>query len=411
MIYSLTRRDTIAVVNHVSCLPSSKSISNRLLLLNILSGNGVAPENVSESDDTKVMLEALKGDLSHVDVGAAGTSMRFLTAYLALTAGKHVITGSERMKQRPISLLVEALRTLGAQIDYVEKEGYPPLRIVGGTLNGDTIEVDGSVSSQYISALLMIAPLVKGGLRMRLYGKINSRPYIAMTLALMELFGAKYEWVGDNIRVLGSGYDYVPLSVESDWSAASYWYSIAAFTPGCEYHLRGLEKKSLQGDSEVVRIAAGLGITTTFTDTDVVIKADGTVPAVYSYDFSQQPDLAQTFVVLCCLLNVKFVFTGLESLKIKETDRITALVVEMRKLGYELITNDKDTISWAGMQVEVKHPATISTYKDHRMAMAFAPAALVVDSIRIDDPMVVTKSYPRYWEDLSMVLNIESLEG
>lgn len=406
MIYKISRSSLSEKVIKVKYLPSSKSISNRLLLLNVLSGSGVVPENVSESDDTKVMRQALDGNLEHVDVGAAGTSMRFLTAYLALTEGIHTITGSERMKQRPITLLVEALRSLGAEIEYIETEGYPPLRIKGGCLKSGVVELDGSVSSQYISALLMIAPQIDGGLTMRLVGKVNSRPYIAMTLDLMSSFGAKYEWVDNQITVSGGGYTYSPMRVESDWSAASYWYAIAALTPGREYVLEGLEQKSLQGDSAVVQIAAGLGVEAVFTSSGIIIKATGKTPENYIYDFSQQPDLAQTFVVLCCMLGVSFTFTGLESLKIKETDRITALVVELGKLGYTLQTNGKDTIEWKGEHSEVSQVATISTYKDHRMAMAFAPAAFVVGDIMIDDPMVVTKSYPRYWDDLKMVLSI-----
>lgn len=410
MIYKISRSSLSEKVIKVKYLPSSKSISNRLLLLNVLSGSGVVPENVSESDDTKVMRQALDGNLEHVDVGAAGTSMRFLTAYLALTEGIHTITGSERMKQRPITLLVDALRSLGAEIEYVEKEGYPPLRIKGGNLTSGVIELDGSVSSQYISALLMIAPQIEGGLTMRLMGKINSRPYIAMTLDLMSRFGAKYEWVDNQITVSGGGYTYSPMRVESDWSAASYWYAIASLTPGREYVLEGLERNSLQGDSAVVQIAAGLGVETVFTSSGIIIKATGKTPENYIYDFSQQPDLAQTFVVLCCLLGVRFSFTGLESLKIKETDRITALITELRKVGYTLMTNDTDTIEWNGDYREKQSTAVISTYKDHRMAMAFAPIAFVMGDIKIDDPMVVTKSYPRYWEDFSSVADVETIE-
>lgn len=410
MIYKISRSSLSEKVIKVKYLPSSKSISNRLLLLNVLSGSGVVPENVSESDDTKVMRQALDGNLEHVDVGAAGTSMRFLTAYLALTEGIHTITGSERMKQRPITLLVEALRSLGAEIEYIETEGYPPLRIKGGCLKSGVVELDGSVSSQYISALLMIAPQIEGGLTMRLMGKINSRPYIAMTLDLMSRFGAKYEWVDNQITVSGGGYTYSPMRVESDWSAASYWYAIASLTPGREYVLEGLERNSLQGDSAVVQIAAGLGVETVFTSSGIIIKATGKTPENYIYDFSQQPDLAQTFVVLCCLLGVRFSFTGLESLKIKETDRITALITELRKVGYTLMTNDTDTIEWNGDYREKQSTAVISTYKDHRMAMAFAPIAFVMGDIKIDDPMVVTKSYPRYWDDFSLVADVETIE-
>ncbi len=390
-------------------LPSSKSISNRLLLLGVLSRNTSAPDNLSESDDTRAMLSALEGDCSTIDVGAAGTSMRFLTAYLATLPGEHVITGSERMKRRPIALLVEALRTLGATIEYVETEGFPPLKITGRQLTGNRIELSSSVSSQYISAIMMIAPLISGGLQIHLTGKIISRPYIDMTLKIMQLYGIECAWIGNMISISEGKYTPRHTTVESDWSAASYWYTIAALSPGCEFELKGLKLNSLQGDSATVSIGAELGIETRETESGVVICAKNQVPERFDYDFNNQPDLAQTFVMLCCLKGVKFCFTGLESLKIKETDRIQALVDEAAKLGFVLETNNVDMLQWSGQTCRQSVKA-IKTYKDHRMAMAFAPAALRFSAISIDDPMVVTKSYPNFWSDLQSVgFKIETL--
>lgn len=383
-------------------LPTSKSISNRLLILSALSGSGLLPDNLSDSDDTKVMIEAMNSDLSHVDVGAAGTSMRFLTAYLATRCGVHEITGSERMKKRPIALLVDALRTLGAGIDYMGEIGFPPLRIDGGRVTGGHITLPGGVSSQYISALMMIGPTLKGGLRITLEGDIVSLPYILMTKRLMELFGAEVVRTGGVIAIKEQPYVYKQMRVEADWSAASYWYSMAALRPGTSLRLAGLDKDSTQGDSEVAKIAEPLGVKTEFTDGGVTITSVAEHVGEYSYCFVNQPDLAQTFVVLCCLLGVKFNFTGLQSLRIKETDRISALVAETRKLGYEIESVGDDCLKWDGRRCAPSHNP-IATYKDHRMAMAFAPAALTTDGTAISEPSVVSKSYPSFWADLRKV--------
>lgn len=385
-------------------LPASKSISNRLLLINVLSANPNIPENLSDSDDTAVMLKALKSDCSLVDVGAAGTSMRFLTAYLSLLPGCHIITGSERMKKRPISVLVDALRSLGADITYLENEGFPPLKIEGKQLRGGTISLPGSISSQYISALMMIAPMMKGGLTIQLTGKIVSQPYINMTLKTMEQFGVIGKWNDTVISIPEGQYSHIPSHVESDWSAASYWYEIAALAPAVCEKLTGLFLDSLQGDSEGRRIAEKLGVTTSYDhDNGTLTPKSTSAPTRHlDYDFNSQPDIAQTFVVACCCLGVTFHFTGLESLKIKETDRINALINECKKIGFVLKSNDIDDLTWDG---ETCPPSNepILTYKDHRMAMAFAPAAIKLGSIEIDDPAVVSKSYPKYWEDLKSI--------
>lgn len=390
-----------ALINTTITLPASKSISNRLLLLNALSYSPYAIENLSESDDTRVMQQAMASNSNTFDVGAAGTSMRFLTAFLSKIVGEWVITGSERMKQRPIKILVDALNQLGAKIEYIEKEGYPPLRIFGSALTGGSIELPGNISSQYISALMMIAPGVRNGLQIKLTGKIISKPYIEMTLQLMDLYGVRGFWKNDTITIPQGTYKPVKTSVESDWSAASYWYEMIALNPASEVTLEGLHKQSTQGDSAVAQIFESLGVKTRHTTNGTILKQSGSVVANFRYNFTNQPDLAQTVAVACCCLNIPFHFTGLESLKIKETDRINALTVELRKLGFVLTTNQTDDLTWDGTTAEQHSDTSIDTYDDHRMAMAFAPAALKFNRISINHPMVVTKSYPRYYEDLA----------
>lgn len=391
-------------------LPSSKSLSNRVLVINALSGNrGMLPENVSDCDDTRVMIKWLDGCDETVDVGAAGTAMRFSTALLAVSEGYRVITGSERMKQRPIALLVDALRGLGAEIEYVGNEGYPPLRIKGNpTMKGGCVSLSGGVSSQYISALLMIAPMMKEGLTLTLTGDVVSRPYIDMTIGLMRDFGAKVMWMDDNVvRVEPRVYSKRDFFVESDWSACSYWYEMVALGDG-DVLLPGLFKDSFQGDSRVAELFCMLGVTTEYVDGEgmgacVHIYRTGDVCGRLDLDLVEQPDLAQTLVVCCCMMGVPFRFTGLQSLKIKETDRINALRTEMRKLGYVVGEENDSVLYWNGERCEADTEPVIDTYDDHRMAMAFAPCALKLGEIRINDPHVVSKSYPGYWEDLRSV--------
>ena len=382
-------------------LPSSKSISNRALIINAL-GNGTHhPENLSDCDDTRVMIRALNDDKETIDIMAAGTAMRFLTAYLSVTPGTRIITGTERMQQRPIQVLVNALRELGADIEYVANDGFPPLRITGRELRKDTISLPGNVSSQYISALLMIAPVLTNGLTIRLTGDIISRPYINLTLQLMNDFGVRAEWTDDH-RLKGEpqAYHSTPFYVESDWSAASYWYQIVALSKEAEVTLPGLFKDSYQGDSQVAGIFRSLGVETIYKDKTVILKKNGKSVERLDYDFINQPDLAQTFVVTCALLNIPFRFSGLQSLKIKETDRMAALITEMRKLGYILHETDGSVLSWEGERCTTEEHPAIDTYEDHRMAMAFAPTCLALPEILINNPQVVSKSYPRYWEDL-----------
>ena len=324
-----------SVVTATIQLPASKSISNRALIINALGKGIYPPENLSDCDDTQVMIKALTEGKETIDIMAAGTAMRFLTAYLSVTPGERTITGTARMQQRPIQILVNALRELGAEIEYVHHEGYPPLCIKGAELKGNEITLKGNVSSQYISALLMIGPALKDGLTLHLSGEIISRPYINLTLQLMQDFGAKAAWTSpSSISVAPQPYQSIPFKIESDWSAASYWYQIAALSPKAEIELLGLFRNSYQGDSRGAEVFSRLGITTEFTSQGVKLKKTGKAPERLEEDFVDIPDLAQTFVVTCALLNIPFRFTGLQSLKIKETDRIAALRAELKKLGY-----------------------------------------------------------------------------
>lgn len=383
-------------------LPSSKSISNRVLIINALSMSDYPIENLSDCDDTNVMLRALDSDSSSFDIGAAGTAMRFLTALLAKTFGQWTITGTERMKNRPIKLLVDSINELGGKIEYAEKEGYPPLRIYGSALEGGELELNGGVSSQYISALMMIAPYMKHGLTLTLTGTIISRPYIHLTAELMRFFGAEVIITDNKIKVIPGEYQPKPYFVESDWSAASYWYQIVALSKDLHLELPHLYKNSWQGDAKGAELFSLLGVQTHYTKEGVTISKKEITTKKCIYNFVDQPDLAQTFVVTCCLLNIPFHFSGLQSLKIKETDRMEALKNEMRKLGYVLTDKNNSILEWNGERCEPSNEP-IHTYEDHRMAMAFAPAALKIGKIEICEPHVVSKSYPDYWKDLKHI--------
>ena len=397
-------------------LPASKSVSNRALLLQALCPVvRYAIENLAVCDDTDHMLrgvEAKRAGASLIDVGATGTAMRFLTAYLAIAEGEAVLTGSERMQQRPIGVLVEALRTLGADIDYVNKEGYPPLCVRGKKLRGGTLEVDASISSQYISALLMIAPCLSDGLTLRLKGNIASRTYIELTLDLMRRYGAIAEWVDrQSIRVWPGSYEDVPLAVEADWSAASYWYELAAIAihMGCDvdFVLPALTPDSRQGDRVVAQLFEPLGVKTEYTNEGVRLLNSEFIVHNSELDFTHCPDIAQTLAVTCCLLGVPYVFKGVHSLRIKETDRVGALITELRKLGYVLRAEGDELLVWDGTRCEAESAPTIATYDDHRMAMSFAPAALCFGGLTIEHPEVVAKSYPGFWKEVKK-LQIES---
>jgi 5-enolpyruvylshikimate-3-phosphate synthase len=397
MIYSLKAPKSIRASIQ---LPASKSISNRLLLLNKLSENPCLIENLSDSEDTKVMEKALSSYEKEINAGAAGTAMRFLTAYLATQGESRILTGTARSKYRPIGILVDALRSLGAEITYLEHENYPPLLIHGKKLLGGEIRIDSSVSSQYISALLLLAPTMEKGLRLHLQGEMISTPYIYMTISLMKAFAVEVNCQGNTLSVPSGVYKPTPFSVESDWTAASYWYEMLALGEG-EVILKGLKQKSLQGDAKLADYFEPLGVETVYLPEGIKIKKEKTVlyPEKIEIDLKDQPDLAQTLVVSCCMLDIPFRLTGIQSLRIKETDRLAALKQEMNRLGY-LLCLSSDAIVWEGGRTGAEENPIIRTYDDHRMAMSFAPISMKKEIIRIDQPDVVSKSYPAFWNEL-----------
>ena len=399
-------------------LASSKSESNRALIIDALTGFRCQLTNLSSARDTQTMIRLLKADDRNADVLDAGTTMRFLTAYFAVTGQQKTLTGTPRMCERPIGILVDALRTLGADITYLKNNGFPPLQLNGFSASAtNRVSIRGDVSSQYISALLMIAPSLPQGLTLELTGEIGSKPYIEMTLAQMEYFGIAYQadWTAQTLTVPAGQYTPKPYAIESDWSGASYWFSTLALAPdGSTLDLLGLKPYSLQGDSAIVQIMSQLGVRSEFTETGVRLTK---VPAqaALSWDFTDCPDLAQTVAVCCAGLNVPLTMTGVESLKIKETDRIMALQTELRKVGAELIEVEpnaryvvsrrpESTRAEAAGSTTDSIPA-INTYDDHRMAMAFAPVAMQ-QPIVIAEPGVVAKSYPSFWDDFGRVATV-----
>mgnify|MGYP000993428967 FL=1 len=459
-------------------LPTSKSLCARALVINHLCQLPVPLVGLSDCDDTQAILQGLEALRNsedaplRVDIGAAGTAMRFLTALFAATPQLDVvITGSQRMKERPIGALVTALQAAGADISYVEKEGYPPLRIRGKQLEGGTLALPSNISSQYVSALLMIAPKMRRGLQLELVGKVASAPYIRMTMQVMKAFGVEVKWEKNIISVVrGQRYARTQSShcgttketeqaasytIERDWTAASYWYEIVALHPDktARVFLRGLREASEQGDAVCARWFKALGVTTTFTAEGAILEKSTRSPQVTRkcdnstsednelssqtddnfcesnedlpqttspssqadyfsckdapplwLDFTAAPDLAQTFVVTCALLSHPFHFKGLESLRIKETDRIAALIAELQKLGKHIEAIGEGELRYTAQNdSSPAHPITIATYDDHRMALAFAPAALRFPQLSIEHPEVVAKSYPDYWEHLSEI--------
>lgn len=410
MIYSVTK--PIRQVKGQITLAGSKSISNRALIIRALCRDSFPIDKLANANDTQLLLHLLNHPSDVYDAGPAGTTFRFLTAYLALQDGVQVLTGSERMKQRPIGVLVEALRSLGAQIEYLEKEGYPPLKI--GKLDPEKSQrklyISASTSSQYISALLMIAPTLPQGLQLVLEGKIVSRTYIEMTLNLMHYFGIDYQWEENVITVPRQNYQAKPFVVEADWSAASYYYAMAAFADDLDLRLNGLFEASIQGDAVLAEMMELLGVQTLFHEQGIqLLKKEVNLSNRFEWDFILCPDLAQTLSVICAGLGIEGVFTGLKTLRIKETDRITALQNELAKTGARLqplsLTSAPDSekeyflvsgrSSWST-------PPCFATYEDHRMAMAFAPLAML-GPIQVQDPQVVGKSYPDFWEDLKKI--------
>lgn len=391
-------------------LTASKSESNRALIIQALCNEPFEIKNLANAQDTKTLQHILttKNKEAHsgmiYDVGAAGTTMRFLTAYFSTQAGTHIVTGSDRMKKRPIGILVNALRELGANIEYMEEEGFPPLKITGKTLKGGEIEIDGNVSSQFISALLLISPEFQNGLVIKFKGNVTSRPYINMTLKMMEEFRVYGQWHENSISVSSQQYhkksepDYV-YPVEGDWSSASYWYAIAALSKEADFIIKGLYNPSIQGDAIVADLFTFFGIKTEYTDDGIHLTKSPVKDEHFGFDFSDCPDLAQTVAVVVGAMQIPTFFNGLHTLKIKETDRITALKNELKKINVEVeILNDHSIKIIPASLLQPTLP--ISTYEDHRMALAFAALAMVLDSITIEHPDVVQKSYPDFWNDL-----------
>jgi len=392
-------------------LTGSKSECNRALIISALSKKLVKVENLSNAADTvtlnsilNILEEELEVEIQEsktVDVGPAGTAMRFLSAYLSAKNGNFLLTGTERMKQRPIGILAEALKTLGADISYAEAEGFPPLNI-SGPLHQKTaqVKVKGDVSSQYISALLMIAPILPQGLTLEIEGELTSKPYVDMTLDMLAEVGIRHSWNGNSISIAPQNFKPGTLVVEPDWSAASYWYSIAALADEAEISLPALKEKSLQGDSQIQKIMKIFGIATEKTEKGILItNLRLSLETNQVLDLKTCPDLAQTIVVIAAALGKNMSFTGLETLKIKETDRIAALQNELAKIGVTLTEDNLVyTLNTDGLHFPEK--ITIATYEDHRMAMAFAPLALLINEVEIEEMQVVEKSYPYFWEDL-----------
>jgi 3-phosphoshikimate 1-carboxyvinyltransferase len=405
-------------------LTGSKSESNRALILNASSKGKVEVRNLSSADDTVTLdgilkslkseartlksetlsgtsdLQPLTSDLQTVNIGPAGTAMRFLTAYFATTGQEVILTGTERMKQRPIGILVDALSSLGAEIEYVEKHGFPPLKFQSSfTQKTNKVSIKGNISSQFITALLLVAPSLPQGLELTIEGELTSRPYVEMTLAMLAEAGISHVWNGPVISIPAQEFKSSTITVEPDWSAASYWYAIAALSDESSIVLPYLKQNSLQGDSRISSIMESFGISTKFTAEGLELtKTTGEIKGDF-FDLKDCPDLAQTVIVVSAALGHNATFTGLETLKIKETDRVAALQNELAKIGVKLNEeNEHYHLDCSGLHFPDK--ITIKTYEDHRMAMAFAPLALKINQLEIEEPSVVGKSYPSFWEDL-----------
>lgn len=390
-------------------LPLSKSECNRLLIVRAITGTDFWIPEISDAEDTVSLGRIIEELKSHVDgntydVGPAGTSMRFLSAYLASRPGVFQLTGTARMKERPIGILVKALEQLGADIEYPEKEGFPPLKIYGGPLQGGEIEVDGSVSSQFISALLMIAPTMHNGLVIHFKGNIVSRPYIDMTIRILERFGVYPVWDDNSLAVSNQKYTIddpkKQFHVEADWSAASYWYSMVALADEADIFLPGLQKESLQADSVCALVFPFLGVTTTFEENGVRLTKNGYRPSAFAFDFDDCPDIVQTVAVTAAALKIPTLLCGLNTLRLKETDRIAALKTELAKIGVSCEEPARGLLEVKTFDGKISNPLTIETFHDHRMAMSFAPLGIKYPGVIINDPTVVKKSYPGFWEEL-----------
>ena len=393
-------------------LPASKSISNRLLMIRALSGNDFPIGNLSEAEDTRLLEKLLETVLQGIgrkkvvelDAANAGTVMRFLTSFLAMTPGKWVLTGSDRMKQRPIGILADAMKHLGASIDFLAKPGFPPMLITGSELHGKELTIDSGISSQFTTALLLIGPYLPDGLILHLKGKTVSSPYSEMTIRLMQLFGAKVKQGKTRIHVQPGVYEPHEVSVESDWSAAAFWYEAAVFAEEVDLELLGLRFESLQGDAILPAIYQNFGIRTEFTGQGIrLTKLNKKIDGFY-FDFTDFPDIAQAVIATCAGIGIRGRFEGVQSLQIKETDRLRAMKNEIEKLGIKVaFSGESDLIT--ALEIKPTKPAfpaglTFETYGDHRTAMTLAPLAMKTSSLKIRNPDVVVKSYPDFWEHM-----------
>jgi 3-phosphoshikimate 1-carboxyvinyltransferase len=396
-------RQHSSLKGEVKRLPSSKSLSNRALILQALAGDQPVVSNLSDARDTVLMNKLVGTTEKVVDVMDAGTTMRFLTAYFGIRGSQKVMTGTARMKERPIGLLVDALRAVGVSVDYLEREGFPPIELKGfGRQLADEVTVPGNVSSQYISALMMTGPMLPNGLRIKLQGKVGSRPYIDMTAALMKHFGVAAEFKDDTIHVKHAAYKANPYRVEGDWSGASYWFAHTALANEASLYLPGMIDNSLQGDRAIVEIMEKLGVNAVFDSNGVRVSKSGAMSKTIEWDFTDCPDLAQTVLPVCAVKGVVGTFTGLESLYIKETDRVAALRKELGKIHAQIVEPKKGVWRLEPGNIDGITHIEIDTYHDHRMAMGLAPLATTMD-VTIKSPEVVNKSYPGYWEDMKAV--------
>lgn len=392
------------IINAKIKLPASKSISNRALIIKALCKENFKVKNLSSAEDTQLMINALSNSEKEIDIHHAGTCMRFLTSYFVATQQNKILTGSSRMKQRPIKILVDALKSIGAKINYAENEGYPPLEIITSELNGKQISLPANISSQYISALLLIAPNLPNGLQINFETEIVSESYIEMTLSMLSYFGINYEKTNQSILMHLQKYIAKDITIESDWSSASYWYSFLAFSDiGSKITLSGLTSKSWQGDAIVKDLYRALGVETNFEKNGVVIeKVHTNYPKEFEFDFSNCPDLAQTLAITTAILCKKAHLNGLQTLNIKESKRIIALENELKKIGIKTkSTSESLEITNSGISLP---NLPFETYNDHRMAMCLAPLSLVFDKIEIKNPEVVNKSYPSFWEDVNLLM-------
>lgn len=395
--------------NGVIELTRSKSESNRALMIQALCRDVIDIEYLASADDTQLLAKALTDYTSQdiINVGHAGTSFRFLTSFLATRKeGNWLLTGSPRMKERPVGILVDALRQIGATIQYEEKEGFPPLRISGETNLSNKLTINGGVSSQYISALLLVAPTLPKGLEIELVGTITSRPYLEMTISMMAYFGVSVNWEDQVLRIEPQLYHSQSIEIEADWSAASYWYGFVALAEvGSSVHLKGLNQESLQGDAILKEIYTVFGVRSTFQDGGWLLeKVTNDLVSTFTLDLNMAPDIAQTILCTCAGLEMGVRISGLHTLKIKETDRVVAMQKELSKFTVELKSLNDDVVVFESNQTLQKSAEAIETYQDHRMAMAFATLMMKTD-LTINNPEVVSKSYPRFWDDVKKVID------